>query len=63
MFPLLSRPVVVPARNSITLPEYGKVPATDTISWSFNVTLSGANMNKSSEHEDEMCIETEEKED
>jgi galactose mutarotase-like enzyme len=43
--------------------EYGKVPAKQTISWNLNVTLSGEKMNESSEHEDEMCVENEVKED
>lgn len=43
--------------------EYGKVPAKQTISWNLNVTLSGEMMNESREHEDEMCVENEVKED
>ncbi len=43
--------------------EYGKVPAKQAISWNLDVTLSGEKMNESSEHEDEMCIENEVKED
>jgi galactose mutarotase-like enzyme len=43
--------------------EYGKVQAKQTISWNLDVTLSGEKMNESSEHEDEMCIENEVKED
>lgn|GEM_PF-198138 len=43
--------------------EYGTVPAKQTLSWNLDVTFSGEKMNESCEHEDEMCIETEVKED
>lgn len=43
--------------------EYGTVPASHSVNWSLDVTLSGEDMKKSSEHEERMCTETELKED
>lgn len=43
--------------------EYGTVPANNSVTWSLDVTLSGENMKKSSEHAERMHTETEIKED
>ncbi len=49
------------AYNSLS--QYGQVPAHETVSWSLNVTLAGANMRESSEYEAEMYSESEVNED